>query len=602
MARTDSKWNDRGTYIETARPDGYDLLINGSNHYLNFNTVVGSLGYGFRDNSGVMEFKNSGGSWDSILGAAAAGSTYVPYTGAIANVDLGIRTLSASGLFVSGANPLLQLTGDETNDTNGGTIRFRTLAGSETFDVVFNGQSNAFTFTYGSNLLLSLGQTVNNVNTPSSGTGGISTLNVTGNTWSNSTLVQKLIAGSFTLTQTGTAGFNVMDFSIAQTTIGTGEKNLLRFSINGSSKFVVDYRGAVTLNKTMATTPVAMLDIVTDSALADTVPSILAGKAVTSGNSLGASFRNLTGTTGNAVIEIAGISSGAARGAHLRTDSSGNFGIYTGSTAYGTLGTQRLYITQAGSVGIGTTTTISYALQIDSTSTNQFAVRYSASQYMKIGVNSVGYTYIDTMGTSPQLEFRVGGNNQIQLTGNGQAILGGNTGTPVLFINGADTGTWVGAGYYNTFESGIYSTNGDEVIAAYDLDENRYHYFNRALYGNQDLIASTAQFNILNGVGSQLGIGFDYDNMFYTDVASDGNVNFYANSLSITPRFYFNERVVFGKLAQLASFTVSTLPAGEQGDVAYVTDALAPVWNATVVGGGTVKILVQYDGTNWKVA
>ena len=38
----------------------------GSIAYLNFGTTVGELGYGIRDNGGLLEFKNSGGSWQSI--------------------------------------------------------------------------------------------------------------------------------------------------------------------------------------------------------------------------------------------------------------------------------------------------------------------------------------------------------------------------------------------------------------------------------------------------------------------------------------------------------------------------------------------------------
>lgn len=46
-------------------------------------------------------------------------------------------------------------------------------------------------------------------------------------------------------------------------------------------------------------------------------------------------------------------------------------------------------------------------------------------------------------------------------------------------------------------------------------------------------------------------------------------------------------------------FTVATLPTGIEGGCAYVTDALAPAFLATVVGGGAVKCPVFYDGTNW---
>lgn len=86
MARTNSQWTTGigGTYIQTiGSPNGYDLLINGSNHYINFNTTVGTNGYGFRDNAGTMEYKNSGGSWVSFAGSAAGVSSINGLTGGI---------------------------------------------------------------------------------------------------------------------------------------------------------------------------------------------------------------------------------------------------------------------------------------------------------------------------------------------------------------------------------------------------------------------------------------------------------------------------------------------------------------------------------------
>lgn len=76
MARTDSYWetDDTGSYIKTISPTGYNILINGSSKYLNFNTVVGSSGYGIRDNAGTMEFKNSGGAWTSFGSGGGAGT------------------------------------------------------------------------------------------------------------------------------------------------------------------------------------------------------------------------------------------------------------------------------------------------------------------------------------------------------------------------------------------------------------------------------------------------------------------------------------------------------------------------------------------------
>lgn len=50
---------------------------------------------------------------------------------------------------------------------------------------------------------------------------------------------------------------------------------------------------------------------------------------------------------------------------------------------------------------------------------------------------------------------------------------------------------------------------------------------------------------------------------------------------------------------ELKAYTVATLPTGVQGAIAYVTDALAPTYMATVVGGGAIVTPVFYNGTNW---
>ena len=49
----------------------------------------------------------------------------------------------------------------------------------------------------------------------------------------------------------------------------------------------------------------------------------------------------------------------------------------------------------------------------------------------------------------------------------------------------------------------------------------------------------------------------------------------------------------------LKNYTVATLPAGSTGMRATVTDALTPVYDANVVGGGARVIEVIFNGTNW---
>lgn len=61
----------------------------------------------------------------------------------------------------------------------------------------------------------------------------------------------------------------------------------------------------------------------------------------------------------------------------------------------------------------------------------------------------------------------------------------------------------------------------------------------------------------------------------------------------------FAAKVISGAALRFKGYTVATLPAGTQGDNAYVTDALAPTFLATIVGGGAIVAPVFYDGTNW---
>jgi len=65
----------------------------------------------------------------------------------------------------------------------------------------------------------------------------------------------------------------------------------------------------------------------------------------------------------------------------------------------------------------------------------------------------------------------------------------------------------------------------------------------------------------------------------------------------------FAENVVSGGVVRTGSFTVATLPAAATypGGMAYVTDANATTRLATVAGGGSNKVMVFSDGTNWLI-
>jgi hypothetical protein len=51
---------------------------------------------------------------------------------------------------------------------------------------------------------------------------------------------------------------------------------------------------------------------------------------------------------------------------------------------------------------------------------------------------------------------------------------------------------------------------------------------------------------------------------------------------------------------KLTGYKVADLPAGSEGEMAYVTDGIdTAAWGDAVAGGGTKKRPVFHDGTGW---
>jgi hypothetical protein len=79
----------------------------------------------------------------------------------------------------------------------------------------------------------------------------------------------------------------------------------------------------------------------------------------------------------------------------------------------------------------------------------------------------------------------------------------------------------------------------------------------------------------------------------------------YLDQLAKILRLYFTQ--VDASVNQLIAppvYIVSKLPSAVDmgiGSKTFVTDATAPTFGATVVGGGAVATPVYSDGTNWKV-
>jgi len=85
----------------------------------------------------------------------------------------------------------------------------------------------------------------------------------------------------------------------------------------------------------------------------------------------------------------------------------------------------------------------------------------------------------------------------------------------------------------------------------------------------------------------------------------------YQDQLNNVLRLFFNRlNAILGQFSTneiipaLTVYTVATLPSAVTsgaGARSFVSNALAPAFGSTVAGGGSVKVPVYSDGTNWKV-
>jgi hypothetical protein len=79
----------------------------------------------------------------------------------------------------------------------------------------------------------------------------------------------------------------------------------------------------------------------------------------------------------------------------------------------------------------------------------------------------------------------------------------------------------------------------------------------------------------------------------------------YHDELNNILRLYFNQvDTLIGQLTLSGVYTVATLPSAVYSGVgarAFVTDSSVSTFGTTVVGGGSTKVPVYSDGTNWKV-
>jgi hypothetical protein len=145
----------------------------------------------------------------------------------------------------------------------------------------------------------------------------------------------------------------------------------------------------------------------------------------------------------------------------------------------------------------------------------------------------------------------------------------------------------VALGRSSMFENNI----GYEITA---VGYNSGRYIADGVTGNQasntSLYLGANTKSLASGDSNEIVIG-------YNTIGAGSNTATLGNT-SITSTV-LRGTVLLGSKARLAGYTVATLPAGAQGDTAFVTDATAPTFLGALVGGGAVVTPVFYNGAAW---
>lgn len=143
MARTEGHWEKKvGGYIRTiAGTPG--ILLQGLSRYINFGSTFGESGYGIRDNAGVIEIKDSGGSWNPI-GQAELAATFETVNKNLAASNVISSTVDS----MTYANGIVKTLDTSTSGTVIVTLSGSTPAGIDLIKTITLGSGVLPTFVY----------------------------------------------------------------------------------------------------------------------------------------------------------------------------------------------------------------------------------------------------------------------------------------------------------------------------------------------------------------------------------------------------------------------------------------------------------------------
>jgi len=106
MSRTEGQWIKGIGFISPN--ENIPVLLR--NSYLNFGgSVIGDAGYGFRDNGGIMQYKNAAGAWTDFSAGGGSGMFVETPSGTVNSSNLNFTVtvvpkfiITDSGIYIEG--------------------------------------------------------------------------------------------------------------------------------------------------------------------------------------------------------------------------------------------------------------------------------------------------------------------------------------------------------------------------------------------------------------------------------------------------------------------------------------------------------------------
>lgn len=204
----------------------------------------------------------------------------------------------------------------------------------------------------------------------------------------------------------------------------------------------------------------------------------------------------------------------------------------------------------------------------------------SGTSITESSVTSTQLGYLGTTTSDVQTQLNSKGAGTVTSVSSANTDIGIATGTttPVLTFNRAGTYTWGGA---NTYSVNALFNAGLTINPSFVLQWGSS--------GNFGTISPTS----LTGVR----------NWLWPDASGTvamTNTSLQLTGGTVTGPVLFTNSITSNSIIVLGAYTVATLPASPGvGATAYVTDALAPGFLTIIVGGGSTKSPVFFNGTNW---